>query len=344
MNTDVAATEHESIPGSDVIPEVVATARRVAEEVLLPNALGTDRSPLVPKANLDALADAGLYGLFGGRDLGGWAANLIDGAAVVEAVASGCVSTALVWLQHHSLVGTLLARSPREHAALLAELCAGTRRSGVVFTGSFPGSPLRALPQDDGGWVLEGRAPWVSGWGCVDVLQVAAASPDDQIVQVIVDDLSTGAISAQPHSLTTVNASGTVILQFDGLAVAPDRVLSVKPRGGPGAGTLALRLNGSLALGIISRCCALIGPSPLDAELDDARRQLDNADLDALPMARANASVLAVRAAAALTVHTGSRAIELDQHAQRLAREALFTLVFATGPDIKAALANELLH
>lgn len=330
------------MPASEPIHEAVSVARRLADEVLLPNALQTDRAPLVPRSNLDALADAGLYGLFTSRERGGWAADLTQGAAVVEAIASGCATTALVWLQHHSLVGTLLSRSPQDHATLLADLGTGVRRAGVLFTGALPGSSLRAEPDADGNWVLDGSAPWASGWGRIDVLQVAASGPDDQVVSLIVDDLSTGVISARPHELAAVNASGTVELTFDQLTVPAAQVLAVKPRGGPGSGALALRLNGSLALGITARCCALIGPSGLDDELADAREALDTADVAELPRARAGASLLAVRAATALTVHTGSRAIETSRHAQRLAREALFTLVFAAGPDIKAALAEKL--
>ena len=54
--------------------------------------------------------------------------------------------------------------------------------------------------------------------------------------------------------------------------------------------------------------------------------------------ARAAASELAVRAAAALAVRDGSKSISADQHAQRLAREALFLLVFGLRPAIKSAL------
>ena len=54
--------------------------------------------------------------------------------------------------------------------------------------------------------------------------------------------------------------------------------------------------------------------------------------------ARAAASELAVRAAAALAVRDGSRSAGVDQHVQRLAREALFLLVFGSRPGIKSAL------
>jgi hypothetical protein len=54
--------------------------------------------------------------------------------------------------------------------------------------------------------------------------------------------------------------------------------------------------------------------------------------------ARAAASDLAVRAAAALAVRDGSRSATVDQQVQRLAREALFLLVFGSRPGIKNAL------
>ena len=43
-------------------------------------------------------------------------------------------------------------------------------------------------------------------------------------------------------------------------------------------------------------------------------------------------------AATTLLVHTGSRSIELDNHAQRLAREAMFLMVFGSRPAIRSAL------
>jgi len=54
------------------------------------------------------------------------------------------------------------------------------------------------------------------------------------------------------------------------------------------------------------------------------------------------AEELAIRATAALAVRDGSQAISVDQHAQRLAREAVFLLVFGSRPGIKSALLRRL--
>jgi alkylation response protein AidB-like acyl-CoA dehydrogenase len=52
---------------------------------------------------------------------------------------------------------------------------------------------------------------------------------------------------------------------------------------------------------------------------------------------RARASEFALRAATTLVVSGGGRSISLEHHAQRLAREALFLLVFGQTATIKAA-------
>ena len=75
------------------------------------------------------------------------------------------------------------------------------------------------------------------------------------------------------------------------------------------------------------------------------RERLDDAltaDVAAMAQARAAASELTVRATAALAVQTGSTAVSVAAHPQRLAREALFLLVFGLRPAIKGALPRQL--
>jgi alkylation response protein AidB-like acyl-CoA dehydrogenase len=140
-----------------------------------------------------------------------------------------------------------------------------------------------------------------------------------------------------------VNASRTALIRFDGHFVPAGRVIATVPhRDWLAQDAMHLRANGSLALGVAGRCCELIGASPLDGELASRRAALDAASPAQLPAARADASELAMRAAAALVTVQGSRAILAGQHAQRLAREALFLLVFGSRPAIKERLAGRL--
>lgn len=346
MTTQTPTSEPDpaTVPSAPVAAgDPVAVAEALADDLLFPAALDTDRADLVPAANLDALAAAGLYGLYAPTALGGFGATPDVGFAVIERIASGCLTTALVWLQHHGLVGNLLQASTHGLDPRLGDLATGTRRAGIVFAGVLPGPPtLTATPVGDG-WVLDGQAPWVSGWGRVDVLQVAARGPDDTVVTAVLDDLAQPGLRAVRHRLAAVDASGTVRLGFTGVPVAAADVLHVVAHEpGPAVGR-ALRVNGSLALGVIRRCATLIGPGPLDDELAQVRQALDETRGEELAEARAAVAALAVRATAALVVHVGSRSIEVDQQAQRLVREAMFLLVFASRPSIRTALTERLL-
>ena len=63
--------------------DIVSTAQRLADETLFPAALATDASETLPVALLDALADAGLYGLTGPASDGGLDADFPTACAVV---------------------------------------------------------------------------------------------------------------------------------------------------------------------------------------------------------------------------------------------------------------------
>jgi alkylation response protein AidB-like acyl-CoA dehydrogenase len=320
--------------------DVVAAAHRLADEVLFPDAMRVD--------GFDALAAEGLYGVPVPPEAGGLGLDLGATCAVVEELAGGCLATTFVWTQHRGLVMTLSAEGTP--AALrdrwLGPACQGKVRGGVALGGLIPGRPRLSARPAEGGWRLDGEAPWVSGWGLIDLLLVAARGPDNSIVNLILDAAAQPGLTVSRHRLAAVDASVTVRLGFDGVIVPEERYVGHEPFD-PAASLRPdrIRINGSLALGVARRCGRLLGPGPLDDEVAACRDRLDDAlgaDEGTMAQARAAASELAVRAAAALAVWDGSNSIMTDQHPQRLAREALFLLVFGTRPGIKSALLQKL--
>jgi alkylation response protein AidB-like acyl-CoA dehydrogenase len=328
----------------DAGPATVEMARRLADEVLFPAAPRTDAADAVPTAQLDRLADAGLYGLVGPAALGGLAAAPATVRSVIEVLAGGCLTTTFVWAQHHGLVRALAAAAPSPgRDRWLRDLCAGRCRAGLALGGALPGAPrLRAEPAGEG-WLVDGTSPWVSGWGLVDVVLVAARGPDGTLVWLIVDAVEGGGLTVRRQPLVAVDASVTVTADFAGVAVPGDRLVRVEPYSPDRYNAPdVLRQNGYLALGVAGRCCRLLGPTPFDAELTACRDRLGRADEPGIAAARAAASDLALRVSAALVVHCGSRAAVRHADPERLAREALFLLVFGTRPPIRAALLTRL--
>lgn len=313
--------------------DVVARARQLADEVLFPAALATDAADAVPLEMLDALADAGLYG------------SALDGdfatiCAVQEALASGCLTTAFLWVQHIGLLHRLAASGDDGlRDRWLERLATGEARAGLGLGGALPEPTLHARAEGDG-WVLDGVSPFVSGWGRIDVVHMAARA-GDEIVWLIVDARESPELQVERLRLAVLDATATVRATFDGLTVAGDRVTGRHPAGGPTPPEV-IRLHAALGLGVASRCCRLLGPSPLDDELAACRAELDRLDPETIFHSRAAAGELALRAAAALAVAEGSRSLLAADHAQRLAREALFALVYALRPDSKEALLVQL--
>jgi alkylation response protein AidB-like acyl-CoA dehydrogenase len=325
-----------------VTPDPVALATTISDDVLFPGALEVDASDIVTVDRLDRLASAGFYGLAGPADAGGM--GLPDMAMALEIIASGCLTTAFVWIQHHGAVRALAVASQPLRDAWIRRLCAGDLRAGVAFSGlRRPGPSILTASPDGDGWRFQGFAPWVTGWGRIDVVRAAARRENGDIVWALVDAKPGPTLHAERLRLAAVNASATVTLWFDQHAVPADRVISIQPfEEWQQQDRASLRLNGSLALGVARRCAVLLESDALSAELDQCRRSLDQALPEAMPEQRARAAELALRAATTLVVQGGGRAIALDHQAQRLAREALFLLVFGQTAAIKAAQLHRL--
>lgn len=322
--------------------DIVASAQDLADEVLFPAALQTDAADAVPVAILDALADAGLYGLAGPASAGGLEADFSTVCRVCEALSSGCLTTAFVWAQH---LGTVHAAASSENAPIrewLRPLCSGERRAGLALGGAVPGPPaLIARPTDDG-WIFEGTSPFVSGWGRIDIVHTAARTEDGKVVWAFVDAREGQGLAVEPLRLAALNATATVRADFRAYPIGAERVTAiVEYREGP-TPPAVLRIHAAFALGVAARCCRLLGPTRLDEDLTLIRTDLDRLDPATIHGDRAAAGELALRAAAALMVDTGSRSLLLTDHGQRLAREALFVAVYALRPDSRAAMLSTL--
>lgn len=329
----------------------IERVQTLADDVLFPAALEVDRTGVVPASHWERLAAQGMYGMAAPPDLGGPGLELPEIVEGLETMAGGCLATTFTWMQHHGLVMGL-ATSPNAalRDELLADLVSGQARAGVAFAGVIPNPPRVRAVRTGEGWRLSGDAPFVSGWGIVHVLQVSAGDVEtgDVIGAVIEAREQPGITTVDRQQLVAANATNTVSIRFDDLVVPDDRVVSRVPRPTFLANQIfGARINGTLPLGLVTRCSRLLedagrseAAARLAAERDVVRARLDAglADITVMVSARADGAQLALRAAAALvTAGGGPSLVDADQ-AQRLAREAVFTLVAASRAELKREL------
>jgi alkylation response protein AidB-like acyl-CoA dehydrogenase len=328
-----------ALASSGLGADLVGRVKELSAEFFA-DAAEVDLARIVPAAHISALASAGLYGIFAPVPAGGLGLGYEAACAIVEELASSCLASTFVWVQHFRFLEAMVDPStPADlRSTFLAPAVRGDVKAGVALTGLLPGPARLSARPAPGGWLLEGEAPWVSGWGVVDLVFVVARGPDETVVSLLLDGCPQPGLTVEPVRLSAANASATVRLVFAGAFVAEDRVVRLEPYEVARRTSERLRLNGSFALGVAGRSCALLGPSPLDEELNARRAGLDGADDEAMPLARARASELAVRAAHALAVHRGARSAIAGDVAERLTREAAFLLVFGSRAGIKDGL------
>ncbi len=345
---------------------LVAAARRLADELLAPAAEVTDQAAMVPRRNLEALADAGLCAIAAPAGDGGRAAPASVIRQVYEALAGACGVTFFVWVQHHAPV-RLLSSSPNVdlRERWLPDLCRGSVLGGVAFAYLRRSGPAAVVARPvPGGWVVDGEAPWVTSWGLARLFAVVAVveGGDEAMFFVVDADRVGDAVKASPPlRLAAMGASATVRLGFDSLFVpaddvvrtidlgewrARDRAATSQPHPAPlGLATTATRLLGDRAEST-SRSAAGRAARNLTAELDACRTRAyaltdldhhDDAHLADLIEARAWGLDVALRSAQALVVATGGRAMALDHPAQRLLREAAFWSIQAQSSALREA-------
>lgn len=325
-----------------MVADVIALATELADEVLYPNAIEVDTGARAVAKNLDLLAERGLYGGMLPREAGGLGIGFPTASLVAEILASGCLSTTVILGQHQGITATLATQgTDAQRQRWLPGLASGALRTGAAFTGAIPGPARLTVRDTPSGIRLTGTAPWVSGWGLINLLGVAARDADDNIRWLLVDAEESPTLRVTQQQMLAANASQTVVVDFTDHPVPQDRVITTTTQAAHRAGEpFTKRLNGALVLGVARRAVALLDDPKWVAELDTVRTDLDAmADIDA---ARAKAGEFAVRAATATVVQAGGRGVLADAHPQRLLREAGLMLVFSSRPAIQQAILTSL--
>ena len=333
--------------------QLIADAYRVADDVLFPAASDVDRTSSVPASHWTTIAEAGLFGIAAPVDAGGPGLDFAQVIEISEVMASGCLATAFTWLQHHGVVIALATTAnQRLRDELFAATVAGRLRAGVAYAGVVPTPPRMRATRVDGGWRFDGHAPFVSGWGIVDLLQISArdVDTDDVLAAILPIQQPPDAITVKPLHLGVADATRTVSLAVTGLVVPDDRMVSRVTLDDFFANqNTGVRINGTPPLGVVRRCAALLdvgGHSRAARALRDRgstiRTALDAGLTDAATLiaARADGAQLAVDAAATLIAAEGGAALLRGAHPERLAREAAFTLVAASRPQLKELLVD----
>jgi alkylation response protein AidB-like acyl-CoA dehydrogenase len=316
----------------------------------------------------EALAELGRRGLLGLRvpvEYGGLGYSPLDFRRFQEASARASGALAFLESQHQSAC-SLLARCSNEalRVRLLPPLARGKQSSAIAFSHlRRKGPPLVSAIPVPGGYRLDGRLPWVTGWGLFSHCVTAAPLADDRVLFAVHPLADSETMKASPPlELAAMAVTQTVTVEVRGFFIPDADVLDVH------AATwiqendrIAIALQSPLALGcaqagidVLRDEAAKRGHDGMRAAADRLERELDvcreeayrameeNVDLERSLKARSTAIELAGRTTHAAVIAAAGAGNLMSHPAQRVYREALAFSVLALSPPIQAAALQAL--
>ncbi len=351
--------------------------REIADEVLRPAAEESDQADGPNLANFKALAEAGLFGMSMPEEYGGLNISGAMQREVTEILASACGVTTFVQGQHHGS-SRMIANGPNQllKQHLLPDLVAGRTLCAISFAYlRRPGPPVLRAEATEGGYLLEGTAPWVTGWGLMRQVVIGAGMPDgrfgyfwvpgdrNEFPEVFegchIPDNPGLLTASKPLPLCAMNASATVELTCSQLFVPSEHLLSYSDRETMARNDKNGILGGTAlpigcAAGSVRLLCEIAERRKIAAvshaadkmkdELSRLRSEVHNwqghgENEERFRRAvelRAWAIQFAVRAAHACVTASSGAANSLTHPAQRLFREAMFYTIQAQTQEVMA--------
>ena len=224
---------------NDEQQRIVATASSVADSDLASRAAVIDRDGTFPTQSIAALGDCGLLGLNVPKQYGGLEQGPRTAAAVIDALAQRCPSTAMVYLMH--LCGiACYAVTPDTTAPLLEAAAAGRHLSTLAFSekGSrshFWAPVSRATPAGGGAVRISAEKSFVTSAGYADAYVVStlaanATQPVETTIYLVLKEDEGVKVSGTWHGLG-LRGNASAPMTLDNVAIGPVRALTAEGKG-----------------------------------------------------------------------------------------------------------------
>lgn len=308
-----------------------------------------DLSAEWPQDCLRTLSDAGVLQIALpapiGPDLSALAQHL-----VYEQVARASLGVSLILSQRDAAIGLIAASPASCKHSLLTELARGAFTTvGVAqLTTSRQGAvPALRATRDRDGYRIDGLIPWCTGAAKAEFIVAGAAADDGRQLLFVLWPKSVGVKIDPPLPLVALRSTWTTSVHCDGLRIGPSDILS-----GPADKVLVRNNNlplgqAFLAMGLCQGAIDLIAEhrssaastalESFDSQLKELRQRIidlsePGRETEAIAIAseiRGHCNDLAVRIThAAVALYKGT-ALLAGHPAHRLAREAMFLLVWS---------------
>jgi alkylation response protein AidB-like acyl-CoA dehydrogenase len=257
-------------------------ARAIAEGVLAPRAAEADRTATFPREQLQALRDAGFFGLRADKSHGGQGEGLLTTCVVTESLAKACPSTALIYKMHIESTEIVVRVPTAEQAKeITPRVASGEWLSTVAGSeaghqgGAWAGAPKAPVTAVEGGVAIDGvKKSFVTGAGIADTylfmatLREEGKPPAPMMFQILSGDLDW--TIDEPWDGLGMRANASSPMTFNGF-LPESRKLNAENKP-VDFFSVAVGTYAATYLGIAAGCYELLEKYVAETTLADGRR------------------------------------------------------------------------
>jgi len=318
---------------------IVDIARQITDERIIPHRAELDEKHEFPRAILNEIAQADLFGIPVPEEFGGFGGGCFDIALAIEQFGRGCIGVGTAFAASFlGIYPILISGSEEMKQKYLPDVATGKKFAAFGLTEANAGSDASGIQTtavlDGDHWVLNGTKQWITNGGEAEIYSVVAItdrSKGPRGASMFVVEAGDPGFSCGPKEKKMgIRASSTTELIFKDCRIPKDRIIG---RAGTGFITVMKTLDSSRP-GI-----AALGVGLAQGALDEAARYAKQRVQFGKPIIAFQAvqhmladMAIGVEAARAL-VYNAAR--HIDAHPKDMSKVSSMCKVFATDVAMK---------
>jgi len=318
---------------------IVDIARQITDERIIPHRAELDEKHEFPRAILNEIAQADLFGIPVPETFGGFGGGCLDIVLALEQFGRGCIGVGTAYAASFlGIYPILIGGSEEMQQKYLPDVASGKRFAAFGLTEANAGSDASGIQTtavlDGDHWVLNGTKQWITNGGEAEIYSVVAItdrSKGPRGASMFVVEAGDPGFSCGPKEKKMgIRASSTTELIFKDCRIPKDRIIG---RAGTGFITVMKTLDFSRP-GI-----AALGVGLAQGALDEAARYAKQRVQFGKPIIAFQAvqhmladMAIGIEAARAL-VYNASR--HIDAHPKNMSKVSSMCKVFATDVAMK---------
>jgi len=210
------------------------TARRLAEEMIVPKRAELDEKEEFPWDILKEMAKLDLFGIFIPEAYGGLGFGCFENALAIEQIAWGCAGVATTYAANGlAAYPILLFGDEEQKKKYLSEIAKGKKMAAFALSESQAGSDAGAIQttaaKDGNNYVINGIKQWITGGGEADIYVVIAITDKKKgtrgVSAFIVEKEDPGILFGKKERKMGIRASVTREIIFEDCRIPKERII-----------------------------------------------------------------------------------------------------------------------